>query len=202
MRFSKIAVSVLSIAFLFSCSKVELNPTDLLLDIDAAANAANQSSNAEYVPNEMLVKFKKGTTQSARAKVVGLLNASIKEHIHTAAMKHFGDDQGVLLLKINENALDGISKAKAFGEIEYAEPNWVYQHDATSNDQYFTNGSLWGMYGSSTSPSNQFGSGAASAWAAGKTGNSTVYIGIIDEGYMYNHEDLAANAGKNPGEIE
>jgi subtilisin family serine protease len=27
-----------------------------------------------------------------------------------------------------------------------------------------------------------------------------VYVGIIDEGYMYTHEDLAANAGKNPRE--
>jgi subtilisin family serine protease len=194
MRFSKIAVSVLSIAFLSSCSKVELNPKDLLLDIDAAANVANQASNAEYVPNEILVKFKKGTTQSARAKVVGLLNASIKEHIHTAAMKRFGDDQGILLLKINENAMDGISKAKAFGEIEYAEPNWVYYHDAISNDPYVINASLWGMTGS-------FGSGASTAWSNNKTGASSVYIGIIDEGYMYTHEDLAANAGVNSGEI-
>jgi hypothetical protein len=29
-----------------------------------------------------------------------------------------------------------------------------------------------------------------------KLGSATVYIGIIDEGYMYTHEDLAANAGK------
>jgi subtilisin family serine protease len=28
-----------------------------------------------------------------------------------------------------------------------------------------------------------------------------VYVGIIDEGYMYTHEDLAANAGTNPGEV-
>jgi subtilisin family serine protease len=28
-----------------------------------------------------------------------------------------------------------------------------------------------------------------------------VYIGIIDEGYMFNHVDLAPNAGVNPGEI-
>jgi subtilisin family serine protease len=201
MRFSKIFIVVLSAAFLFSCSKVELDRKDLLLDIDAAANGPNQGADGEYVPNEMLVKFKKGTSENARARVVGLLNANIKEHIHTAAMKRFGDDQGVLLLKINENALGGISKAKAFGEIEYAEPNWVYYHDATSNDPRFTNGSLWGMYGASTSPANQFGSGAASAWASGKTGSLEVYIGIIDEGYMHTHEDLVDNIGVNPGEI-
>jgi subtilisin family serine protease len=193
MRFSKISIVVFSVAFLFSCSKVELDRKDLLLDIDAAANGPNQGAQGEFVPNEMLVKFKKGTSEIARARVVGLLNASVKEHIHTAAMKRFGDDQGVLLLKINENAMDGISKAKAFGEIEYAEPNWIYHHDATSNDTYVTNGSLWGMTGS-------FGSGASTAWI-NNTGNSNVYIGIIDEGYMYTHEDLAANAGVNPGEI-
>jgi subtilisin family serine protease len=201
MRFSKISIVVFSVAFLFSCSKVELDRKDLLLDIDAAANGPNQGANGEYVPNEMLVKFKKGTSEIARARVVGLLNASVKEHIHTAAMKRFGDDLGVLLLKINENALDGISKAKAFGEIEYAEPNWVYYHNATSNDPGFTNGSLWGMYGASTSPANQFGSGAATAWSNGNVGKATVYIGIIDEGYMYNHQDLKDNAGVNPKEI-
>jgi len=201
MRISNISLSVLAALVWFSCSKVELTPNDLLLDIDAAANTGNQSSNAEFVPNEMLVKFKKGTPENAKAKALGLLNASLKEHIHTAAMKRAGDDQGVLLLKVNVNALDAIAQARGFGEIEYAEPNWVYQHQATSNDTYFTNGSLWGMYGSTSSPINQFGSGAAAAWASGKTGSSSVYVGIIDEGYMYTHEDLAANAGVNPGEI-
>lgn len=56
------------------------------------------------------------------------------------------------------------------------------------------------MYGSASSPANQFGSGAATAWASGKTGSSSVYVGIIDEGYMYTHPDLNANAGKNTGE--
>ena len=193
MRISNISLSVLAAIVLFSCSKVELTPNDLLLDIDAAANTGNQSSNAEFVPNELLVKFKKGTPENAKAKALGLLNASLKEHIHTAAMKRSGDDQGVLLLKVNVNALDAIAKAKGFGEIEYAEPNWVYQHDAVSNDTYFTNNSLWGMTGG-------FGSGASSAWAKDKIGSNTVYVGIIDEGYMYTHEDLAANAGVNPGE--
>jgi len=143
MRISRISLSVLATIVLFSCSKVELTPNDLLLDIDAAANTGNQSSNAEFVPNEMLVKFKKGTPENTKAKALGLLNASLKEHIHTAAMKRAGDDQGVLLLKVNVNALDAIAKAGGFGEIEYAEPNWVYQHQATSNDTYFTNGLCW-----------------------------------------------------------
>jgi hypothetical protein len=88
--------------------------------------------------------------------------------------------------------------SRAFA-VEYAEPNWIYTHDATSNDTYYTNGSLWGMYGDATT-ANQYGSQAGEAWAAGKTCDSSVYVGIIDEGYMYMHEDLAASAGTNPGE--
>jgi subtilisin family serine protease len=201
MRFLKFSLQFFAFVLLISCSKVELKPDNLLLDINGAANSAIQPNGAEFVPNEMLVKFKKGTTDASRGRIIGLLKANVKEHIHTAAMKNFGDEQGVFLLSINENALDGISRAKAFGEIEYAEPNWVYHHDATSNDLYFSNGSLWGMYGSLTSPSNQYGSGAAAAWASGHTGINTVWVGIIDEGYMFSHEDLTANAGINPGEI-
>ena len=193
MRFTKFSIAVLMIVFLASCSKEEISRKGLLLDMNPAANNAAQNSQAEYVPNEMLVKFKKGTNDATRGRVIGLLKANIKEHIHTSAMKHFGDDQGVFLLSINENALDGISKAKVFGEIEYAEPNWVYHHDATSNDTYVNSNSLWGM-------TDTYGSGASIAWGNDKIGDTTVYVGIIDEGYMYSHEDLIANAGVNPGE--
>jgi subtilisin family serine protease len=207
MRISRIFPSVLAAVLLFSCSKVELTPDNLLLDIDAAANTGNQSSNAEFIPNELLVKFKKGTPENAKAKALGLLKASLKEHIHTAAMKRSGDDQGVLLLKVNENALDAIAKARGLGEIEYVEPNWIYQHQATSNDPYVTTSTvssqLWGMYSTTATgggKANQFGIGATTAWAANKLGSSSVYVGIIDEGYMFSHSDLTANAGKNPGE--
>jgi subtilisin family serine protease len=186
---------------LFSCQKETFETQDLRLDLESAANGAQVSGKPEFVPNELLVKFKKGTTAAARGKALGLLKASLKEHVHTAAMKRAGDEQGVLLLSVNANALEAISKAKGFAEVEYAEPNWIYKHQFTSNDTYFTNGSLWGMYGAGTSPANQFGSGAAVAWAAGKTGSQSVVVGIIDEGYMFAHTDLAANAGVNPGEI-
>ncbi len=116
-------------------------------------------------------------------------------------MEKDGDQEGINLVNMPLASLEALARVKGLDEIEYAEPNYIYQHNATSNDIYFTNGSLWGMYGGSTFPANQYGTGAATAWANGKTGSSTVYIGIIDEGYMYSHPDLAANAGVNPGEI-
>lgn len=44
--------------------------------------------------------------------------------------------------------------------------------------------------------------GAANAWASGKENCGAVWVGIMDEGYMHAHANLAANAGKNPGEVE
>jgi subtilisin family serine protease len=87
---------------------------------------------------------------------------------------------------------------EADAAVEFAEPNFIYEHQVISNDPYYTNGSLWGMYGPTTSPSNQFGSQAAAAWGNGNTGSSTVYVGVIDEGIQYTHPDLDANVWTNP----
>jgi subtilisin family serine protease len=78
-------------------------------------------------------------------------------------------------------------------EVDFAEPNWIYQHQDTSNDTYYTNGSLWGMYGDASPPANAYGSQAAEAWAAGHTCSNNVYVGIIDEGVMHTHPDLTGN---------
>ena len=79
--------------------------------------------------------------------------------------------------------------------VRYVEPNYVVHHEFASDDTYYTNGSLWGMKGGAA------GSNADVAWAADKTGNNSVVVGIIDEGVMFDHPDLAANTGTNPGEI-
>lgn len=163
--------------------------------------AADLQSGPDFVPGEVIVKFRAGASPTARARALGRANASVAERIVTARMRAGGDDEGITLVRSGLPTQAAIAALKEDADVEYAEPNWIYQHQATSNDTYFTNGSLWGMYGPASSPANQFGSQAAAAWAAGKTNCSNVYIGIIDEGYMFAHEDLAANAGTNPGEV-
>ncbi len=170
-------------------------------DESLTLKSASVKANYEVVPNEVILKFKDNVSVESQTAALIKINGKVKEKIHTNAMKDKGDKQGILLVSTPLQAYDAIAKAKGLSEIEYVEPNFIYQHFATSNDTYFTNGSLWGMYGPSSSPANQYGCQAVTEWAAGKTGSSSVYIGIIDEGYMYTHEDLAANAGTNPGEI-
>ncbi|MDP3433666.1 MAG: S8 family peptidase [Bacteroidota bacterium] len=172
-----------------------------LQDDSSNLKSASVKTDYEVVPNELIVKFKDDVSAEAQTAALLKINGKVKEKIHTNAMKDKGDKLGVLLVSTSLQAFDAISKAKGLAEVLYAEPNYIYQHTATSDDTYYTNGSLWGMYGDATSPANQYGSQAGEAWAVDHTGSNTVWIGIIDEGYMYTHEDLTANAGTNPGEI-
>ncbi|MDI1322721.1 MAG: S8 family peptidase [Algoriphagus sp.] len=181
--------------------------TDVIEDNVAIQDSTERMMGDNFVAGELLIKFKTGGEKGARlsADILAMINAQVVEEIKTEAMevanaRKGGDSGELVLVKSGMGTMAAIERLRGMPEVEYAEPNWIYQHYATSNDPYFTNGSLWGMYGSGSSPANQFGTGAAAAWAAGKTGSNTVYIGIIDEGYMYTHEDIAANAGTNPGE--
>ena len=169
---------------------------------DARGDLARASSAPQFVPGEVLVKFRPGTAAADKASARGRASAVAAEVVTTPLMRQQGiGDLELMRLPPGMSVARAMDRLEAHFAVEYAEPNWVYYHDATSNDTYYTNGSLWGMYGASTSPANQFGSGAGTAWAAGKTVCDNVYVGIIDEGYMHTHPDLAANVGTNPGEI-
>ncbi|MEO5569176.1 MAG: S8 family serine peptidase, partial [Gemmatimonadaceae bacterium] len=194
----KFASAVATLGVLAACSDAPTTPSVVA---SSPESASLSQSGAEFVPGEVIVKFREGATASGRAAALGRANGQAAERILTASMRRAGDDEGLTIVHSSMSVPAAVAALRGSPDVEYAEPNYIYQHSATSNDTYFTNGSLWGMYGDASSPANQWGSQAAEAWAAGKTDCSSVYVGIIDEGYMYMHEDLAANAGKNPGEI-
>jgi subtilisin family serine protease len=154
-------------------------------------------SGVNYVANEVLVKFKAGASANSKAAAFARINGEVAETILTKAMEKAGETEALLVVRTPLAVTEALALLKN-ADIVFAEPNYLYTHQATSTDPYFTNGSLWGMYGATTSPANQFGSGAATAWAAGKTGSKTVVMGIIDEGVQFSHPDLDANVWTNP----
>ncbi len=180
-----------------SCSKEPVEIADEASESAMASTSAVGLGRAEFVPNELLVKFKKGVSEDARAAALLRISGRVKEKVLTKAMQRQGDNDGFVVVHTPLAVLEARSKMTG-AEIVYAEPNFIYQHSSVSNDLYYTNGSLWGMFGDATSPANQFGSQAGESWAAGKTGSSSVFIGIIDEGAMFNHEDLVDNFWTNP----
>jgi len=201
MKTTKLLIGIFCIA-LFSACKKDLNqlPADQNNSSETQNSIQNGKQILNYVSNELLIKFKKGLEENVRANILGRITGRVSEKVLTRTMEHFGDHEGFLIVHTPLAALDAITRIKTLPEIEYAEPNYIYQHDAVSNDPYYTNGSLWGMYGDATSPSDQYGSQAGEAWAAGHTGSKNVVAGVIDEGAMFNHTDLKGQI-KNPVEL-
>lgn len=177
----------LAAASVFSAAQAGGRP-DLVLD-GLARGRAHQTG-------EVIVKYTAGASDSdfraVRAKVNGvagkLLRADASGRIELISLP-----KGLSVAA----AVRGLTADVA---VDYAEPNWIYSHDAVSNDPQYTSGALWGMLGDATSPANPNGSQAGEAWAAGHNDCGAVWVGVIDEGYMFTHEDLAGNAATNPGE--
>jgi subtilisin family serine protease len=183
---------------LIACKK-DLKPSSGVEELQSATRSDNpvaQAASDPYASNEVLVKFAKGFSETGRANALAHIGGNVQEKIITNAMKRIGDE-GFYVVHTPFAVLQAVEKMKGVEGVEYAEPNYIYTHDATSTDTYYTNGSLWGMYGDGSIPANQYGSQAAEAWANGNTGSNTVYVGIIDEGSMFNHTDLAANFWTN-----
>ena len=161
----------------------------------------------EYVLGEILVQYTSQASVEEQGRARAAVAGQVREVIHTRTMQESGAG------KLERVALGrGLDMAAAIRAIErnpavaYAEPNYIFRTAAVSNDTYYTNGSLWGMY-SDDSPAagpanttNQFGSQAEKAWAADITGSSNVVVGVIDEGIMFNHPDLVDNIWVNPYE--
>ena len=141
-------------------------------DIDLKINISETRGPA-FVPGEILVQFKATATDQAVEDVLGNINAEPLEKVRAAEFNDDGRGDLVLARFQPDLTMSGaISALKQNPNVEFAEPNWIYTHQAVSTDPYYTNGSLWGMYGDATSPANVFGSQAGEAWAAGHTGSA------------------------------
>lgn len=153
-----------------------------------------------FVAGEILVQFKAETSKKAATYDLDNIKAEVLETVREARKIGYEGKGDLVLARFQPDVTmsDAIRALEENPNVEFAEPNWIYTHQAVSNDTYYTNGSLWGMYGDATSPTNQFGSQAGEAWAAGKTGSKSVYVGVIDEGIQFTHPDLDANVWNNP----
>jgi subtilisin family serine protease len=164
--------------------------------------AQSLAAQARYVKGELLVQFRADASEArklaALARVQGSLGAMLRAKTKRADGRgdlHRVSVRSPLAMAALLHALQSDSA------VDFAEPNWIYTTQATSDDTYYVSGQLWGMYSATSTPSNQYGSGAADAWAAGKTCSSDVVIGVIDEGMHIRHKDLRDNVWTNPGEV-
>ncbi len=173
----------------------------LAMAVTPSAGASSQSNQPEYEPGQLLVQYRDSASDAQIADLKAKYNAAKLDRVRAK-----GAGKGELEL-VSVSGGDMIALAAQLSKeaaVEFAEPNWHVTHSATTpppNDPYYTNSSLWGMYGATTTPTNQYGSNAAAAWATGKTGLDTVYVGIIDEGINCDHPDLVGQCWTNQKDL-
>lgn len=81
--------------------------------------------------------------------------------------------------------------------VEYAQPNYIYETEMIPNDPYYASANSWGqgyddMWGLKNIK-------AAEAWDISQ--GEGVVVAVVDSGVDYNHPDLKSNMWTNPGEI-
>jgi len=193
----KLSVSLCIGLCLYSCQKSDSLSEETSSPSLAAANnkqlPLQPGQNDAYVPGQLLVKFKEGTSAKAKAGVLTRLKGKYKHKAQPSAIPGFEDEGDIDLIETPSDVLLAISNVKNDPDIDFIEPNYTYYTTEVANDPYFTN-AQWNMQ------AGGYGCQASTAWTNHKTGASNVYIGVVDQGYMYQHEDLKKNAGVNPGE--
>ena len=146
-----------------------------------------------YVDGEVIVEFVPGTAATARSRALASIGARASRQLSPLA-----PHAALVSLAVGRSTEAALTTLERNPNVRYVEPNYRVSTDFVSDDTLYSNGSLWGMYGDTTTPANQFGSQAAEAWAEGSIGSSSVYVGVIDEGLDYTHPDLAGNVWTNP----
>ncbi len=193
-----VAIALTASVYLVGCQPIDPNPG---VTSSTSSNANGRLKvNQDYVEGELLVQFADDTEENVKQSAFDKVKGLSSEKILTKAMESTGKKESLLLVKVDKDVFEAIDELKKTPGVVFAEPNYIYKHTAVSTDPLFTNGSLWGMYGPATSPANQYGSNAAAAWAAGKTGSASVYVGIIDEGVQLTHPDLSGQVWVNPND--
>jgi len=155
----------------------------LALSVAGQSALAQKDGGKLFVENELLVKYKNGTASEAAR--------SINARLNTVVLEEFAE-LGWQRVQLPENT--SVSRAAAdyrdYADIEAVQPNYYYHLLATPNDTQFASGGMYGMTKIS----------APAAWDL-TTGSAAVVVADIDTGLRYTHEDLAANAWTNSGEI-
>ncbi len=166
-----------------------------------ASVEASLKAGRPFVQGELLVQFKANASDAQVNSALNQRGAKAMQKLldKRARRDARGDLVQAQLGKGQKVDAALIARLAADPAVEYVEPNWTYRTQvANPNDPGL--GMLWGMQGATTSPASPYGSGALAAWNAGALCSNKIHVGIIDEGVMTTHGDLAANIWINPGE--
>ena len=167
------------------------------LSLSCSKHGFAKTKHNQYVPDEVLVKFKDGTSDIKSSRIMNKFGFSEAKDVSSV--------KNGLLKRIKLN--DSISVEKAIAQyrsesdVEYAEPNYIYRIFAVPNDPDF--GNQWGLRNTGQSVNGTVSATgkdikASEAWDkfSNNVDCSSVIVAVLDTGVNYNHRDIKDNMWK------
>ncbi|SMO50644.1 S8 family serine peptidase [Gracilimonas mengyeensis] len=180
-------------------SSIRIQILLILVSILFIVSNVEAQSTQEYVPGEMIVKYKSDIPDSAREVM--------KQNHQIVSYKKFKLIEAELWRVSKGIVPQALNVLNNNPNIEYAEPNYILRAieavpgatSVTPNDPSFNN--LWGLNNDGqTEGTADADIDAPEAWDI-TTGSDQIIIGVIDSGVDYTHEDLSENMWVNEAEI-
>lgn len=211
----KLFVYLFAVMFVATISGVTFSQIKGRAPVVDGEESVARAGQPKYVANQVIVQYHADASEqekSAARAYTGAAKAStlittenrkaMEAGVRMKAGERAGGEVELDTLPSGTSVKDAIEMLKMNPAVKSVEPNWIYTKSlAAPNDPYFTNGSLWGMYGYQTTPANTYGTEATRVWntsTANGTGSRSIYIAVIDEGMQVTHPDLSANIWNNP----
>ena len=167
---------------MFSCKKLDTTRELPSETSKAESKLFAEPKTRKFKENELMVKFKDNTNQKSLSSVKG----RVKEHLQTKMMERKGD-KGFDLINV-DNVESAFEILKNDPNVEMVSPNYIRTISQVQypNDPLLP--SMWGMGNIQ----------AQTAWSAGAKGDTSVIVGLSDEGIKYWHQDLKCAIWTNP----
>ena len=168
--------------------------------------SAPAHSDRLFVPDEVIVRFKAGTTPSERADTRGDLGGTVAARLEIPRAQ-------VIDIPDGATVADAVADYEADPAVDFAEPNFLYEPLAVPNDPLFSN--QWALQNTGqtiTPPLSESSSGttdadidAPQAWNNPDVFGgdaSDVIVAVVDLGIAPEAPEIEPNLWVNPGEID